>query len=94
MALPTGKITFFRWKPQFTHPILALFTLVKTVSTRTQEQPPLPDRSGVSTKYFRIIADVEVDGQDLGMMLIAENLARPYSGGTRGKWEVHSKKAL
>ncbi|HUT30856.1 MAG TPA: thermonuclease family protein [Sedimentisphaerales bacterium] len=39
-------------------------------------------------KYFRIIADVEIDGQDLGSMLIQEGLARRYDGGERGEWEV------
>jgi endonuclease YncB( thermonuclease family) len=39
-------------------------------------------------KYFRIIADVEVDGQDLGRMLIGDGLARPYSGGKRGNFNI------
>ena len=43
-------------------------------------------------KYFRIICDVEVDGQDLGSMLIEEKLARRYDGGKRGEWEVNDNK--
>lgn len=39
-------------------------------------------------KYFRIIADVEIDGKDLGSMLIQARLARRYDGGERGQWEV------
>jgi len=36
-------------------------------------------------KYFRIVADVYVDGHNLGEMLINENLAVPYDGGHKGK---------
>jgi len=36
-------------------------------------------------KYFRIVADVYVDGENLGQMLIAEDLAVPYNGGHKGK---------
>ena len=45
-------------------------------------------------KYFRIIADVEVDGVDLGSLLIEEGLARPYSGGKRGEWEVEKYRSV
>jgi len=31
-------------------------------------------------KYFRLVADVIVDGNDLGKMLIKSGLARPYGG--------------
>lgn len=34
-------------------------------------------------KYFRIIADVEIDGIDLGQLLIREGLAKPYDGGKK-----------
>ncbi len=34
-------------------------------------------------KYFRILADVEFDGKDLASILLKEDLAIPYSGGTR-----------
>jgi len=37
-------------------------------------------------KYFRIVADVDIDGQDLGQMLIHEGLAQPYDGGKKPKW--------
>ncbi len=32
-------------------------------------------------KYFRVLADVQVDGQSLAQHLIDENLAVPYDGG-------------
>lgn len=34
-------------------------------------------------KYFRILADVEFDGEDLATLLLEEGLAVHYSGGTR-----------
>jgi endonuclease YncB( thermonuclease family) len=37
-------------------------------------------------KYFRILADVYVDGVSLGASLINSNHARPYAGGTRLSW--------
>jgi len=38
-------------------------------------------------KYFRIVADVDIDGQDLGKLLIQEGLAQPYDGsGKKPKW--------
>jgi endonuclease YncB( thermonuclease family) len=37
-------------------------------------------------KYFRIIADVYIDGQSLSESLLAENLARRYNGGKRESW--------
>lgn len=36
-------------------------------------------------KYFWIDADVEVDGQDLGKLLIDKGLAKPYGGGKKRK---------
>ncbi|MBY0353969.1 thermonuclease family protein [Candidatus Babeliales bacterium] len=37
-------------------------------------------------KYFRILAKVYVDGQNLAEMLIAANLAVSYDGGTKQNW--------
>lgn len=37
-------------------------------------------------KYFRILADVEVDGKDLADVLIKNNLAVPYEGGAKIDW--------
>lgn len=37
-------------------------------------------------KYFRIIAEVYVDGENLGELLIKEGLAKPYYGGKRPIW--------
>ena len=36
-------------------------------------------------KYFRIVATVEADGQDVSDLLIQEGLAVPYDGGTKVK---------
>lgn len=38
-------------------------------------------------KYFRIVADVYVDGSNLGQELISAGLAKPYDGGKKPKWE-------
>ena len=40
-------------------------------------------------KYFRIVADVNCDGQDLATTLIQLNLAKPYDGGTKDPWDVN-----
>jgi len=37
-------------------------------------------------KYFRIVADVIVDGKDLGKELIKNKLALPYDGNKKPKW--------
>jgi len=37
-------------------------------------------------KYFRIIADVYVDGKNLGEVLVNQGMARKYSGGKREGW--------
>lgn len=37
-------------------------------------------------KYFRLLGDVWVDGNDLGAMLIRAGLAKPYDGGTKSVW--------
>ena len=39
-----------------------------------------------SGKYFRLLANVYVDGQDLTELLIISSHARPYDGGTREGW--------
>lgn len=42
--------------------------------------------SGKLDKYGRTLAAVEVDGNDVGKILIKEGLARPYEGGRRKSW--------
>ena len=37
-------------------------------------------------KYFRIVADVSVDGVDLGSTLIENGLGRLYDGGKKESW--------
>lgn len=38
-------------------------------------------------KYFRIVADVYVDGSSLADELLQAGLAKPYDGGKKTKWE-------
>lgn len=38
-------------------------------------------------KYFRLLAVVLVDGEDLGKKLIDKGLAKEYFGGTKESWE-------
>jgi endonuclease YncB( thermonuclease family) len=42
--------------------------------------------SGRTDKYRRTLAHVEVDGVDVGKILIGEGLARPYKGEKRKSW--------
>ncbi len=37
-------------------------------------------------KYFRLLADVYVDGDNLGAMLMNKGLARTYGGGLKMSW--------
>ena len=37
-------------------------------------------------KYFRLVADVEIDGQDLAAPLIEAGYDRPYTEGRRRVW--------
>jgi len=37
-------------------------------------------------KYFRIVADVYVDGQCIADILIKNGLAKPYDGGKKPQW--------
>jgi endonuclease YncB( thermonuclease family) len=38
-------------------------------------------------KYFRLLAEVWVDGQSLGDLLLRAGLAHPYDGGAKSAWE-------
>lgn len=42
--------------------------------------------SGKLDKYKRSLARLQVDGKDVGDILISEGLARPYNGGKRLPW--------
>ena len=44
-------------------------------------------------KYFRLLADVYVDGRNLAAMLIDSGLARPYDGGTKTQWSTDAVQA-
>ena len=57
------------------------FTAVRLESARVIELQNI--RRG---KYFRLIADVLVDGRSLSELLIQEGHARPYDGGKRLGW--------
>ncbi len=37
-------------------------------------------------KYFRIVADIVIDGENIGETLIKKGLAKKYDGGTKSKW--------
>jgi len=37
-------------------------------------------------KYFRILAEVWIDGKNLGQLLLEKGLAKPYFGGKRPQW--------
>lgn len=37
-------------------------------------------------KYFRLVADLEIDGQPVAAVMIGAGLAHPYNGGTRVGW--------
>lgn len=37
-------------------------------------------------KYFRLLAEVYIDGQSLAQRLLDAKLARPYDGGTKSDW--------
>ena len=37
-------------------------------------------------KYFRIVADVYIDGKNLAESPIAAGLAKPYDGGKKPEW--------
>lgn len=37
-------------------------------------------------KYFRVLADVIIDGKDLAAQLVSRNFARLYDGGTKSSW--------
>jgi micrococcal nuclease len=37
-------------------------------------------------KYFRVLADVIIDGSNLTELLIKKGLGKPYDGGTKSSW--------
>ena len=46
----------------------------------TNARQPDVRRTGRIDRYDRVIAFIEIDGRDLGQMMIAEGLARPWRG--------------
>ena len=59
------------------------FTVAKLRGAKTIEL-----RNMKRGKYFRIVAEVWVDGQNLGQLLIEKGLAKLYDGGKKLKWVV------
>jgi endonuclease YncB( thermonuclease family) len=53
---------------------------------RSREGKQIILRNMQRGKYFRIVADVYVDGSNLGQELISAGLAKPYDGGKKPKW--------
>jgi len=43
-------------------------------------------RNPVRGKYFRIVADVYVDGVSVAEIMLLSGLAKEYDGGTKPKW--------
>lgn len=44
-------------------------------------------------KYYRLLADISVDGRDVGKRLLAARLAQPYEGGTKVLWDDWSQRS-
>jgi len=55
------------------------------VQTTLEQAQSITLKDVVRGKYFRIVASVEADGQDVSDLLIQEGLAVVYDGGTKGK---------
>lgn len=58
----------------------------KYVSKRLNGKHVIILRNIGRDKYFRLLANVEIDGQDLSADLLKTGLARPYDGGKKGSW--------
>lgn len=58
----------------------------KRVQELVEDAPVILRDIGQDKYAGRVDAVVEIGGQDLATMLIAEGLARPYGGGKRGGW--------
>jgi len=57
------------------------------VKTRLTTAKTIELRNMRRDKYFRILADVFIDGKNLGSLLIDKGLAKPYYGGTKVIWK-------
>ena len=57
----------------------------KVVAERLRTAQSIPLKNVERGKYFRIVARVEADGQDVSDLLIQEGLAVAYDGGAEGK---------
>jgi endonuclease YncB( thermonuclease family) len=68
-------------------PIKQLARLAKQHTVqRLREGRKIELRNMKRGKYFRIVADVFVDGRNLGQELVQKGLAKPYDGGKKPKW--------
>lgn len=61
-------------------------------TTLLQEAKTIEIKNISRDKYFRITADVFVDGCCLAKELIQKGFGRSYFGDTRGSWEKEAKK--
>lgn len=64
---------------------LALSAKQHTVQ-RLRDAKHISLRNMQRDKYFRVLAEVWVDGENLGEELIAKGLAREYDGGRKPQW--------
>jgi len=62
------------------------YTVRNYVFKRLEEAKRVEIRNVSRGKYFRIIADVYVDGTNIADELIRIGYARPYDGGTKTGW--------
>ena len=58
----------------------------KLVESLCRKAKKLELRNMKRGKYFRIVADVFVDGKSVADILIKNGLAKPYDGGKKPKW--------
>jgi len=56
---------------------------IKTLKTQLRSADVIKLVSLRRDKYFRLLAEVSIDGEDLGYSLIKNDLARPYDGGKK-----------
>jgi endonuclease YncB( thermonuclease family) len=60
----------------------------KYTRTRLKNAKTIELRNVRRGKYFRLLADVYVDGDNLSKELIKKGLAKPYNGGKKPQWII------
>lgn len=67
----------------------AMADLARTyLKRRLNSSDPVELRNVVRDKYFRLRAEVWIDGHEVGKQMLQEGLVRDYYGGARMKWCV------